>query len=76
MALTANSALLVGGVSLHGGKGTATGTFVGVLIFAVVFNLMNILNMSVYYQPTAKGFIIILADLLLSRRRTMFSGLG
>jgi ribose transport system permease protein len=76
MELTAISAVVVGGVSLYGGKGTATGAFVGVLIFAVVLNLMNILNMSAYYQPMAKGFIIIVAGLLLSRRRTMFSALG
>ena len=75
MELTAISALLVGGVSLMAEKGTATGTFVGVLIFAVVLNLMNIL-MSVYNKPETKGHIIILASLLLSRRRTMFSALG
>lgn len=71
--LGAISAVVVGGVSLYGGRGTITGAFVGILIFAVVLNLMNILNLSAYYQPVAKGVIIVIAGLLLSRRATMFT---
>jgi ribose/xylose/arabinose/galactoside ABC-type transport system permease subunit len=70
--LAAISAVVVGGVSLYGGRGTITGAFVGILIFAVVLNLMNILNLSAFYQPVAKGLIVILAGLLLSRRKSMF----
>ena len=72
MELTAISAVVVGGVSLYGGRGTMTGAFVGILIFAVVLNLMNILNLSAFYQPIAQGGIVILAGLLLSRRKSMF----
>ncbi|WP_332719235.1 ABC transporter permease [Pelagibacterium mangrovi] len=72
MELTAISAVVVGGVSLYGGRGTMTGAFVGILIFAVVLNLMNILNLSAFYQPIAQGSIVILAGLLLSRRKSMF----
>lgn len=74
--LAAISAVVVGGVSLYGGKGTITGAFVGILIFAVVLNLMNILNLSAYYQPVSKGLLIIAAGLVLSRRKSMFSTSG
>jgi ribose/xylose/arabinose/galactoside ABC-type transport system permease subunit len=74
--LTAISAVVVGGVSLYGGRGSVTGAFVGILVFAVIMNLMNILNLSIYYQPVSKGLIVILAGLLLSRRKTMFAKLG
>lgn len=74
--LTAISAVVVGGVSLYGGRGTITGAFIGILVFAVILNLMNILNLSIYYQPVSKGLIVVIAGLLLSRRRTMFAKAG
>lgn len=66
--LTAISMVIVGGTSLTGGRGTMEGSFIGLIIFAVVMNLMNLLNISPYVQPIVRGVIIVLAALVISRR--------
>lgn len=62
--LDAIAAVVVGGASLAGGKGTVTNTLIGVLILSIISNLMNLLNIPGYHQQVVKGGIIILAVLL------------
>lgn len=62
--LDAIAAVVVGGASLAGGRGTVINTIIGVLILSVISNLMNLMNISGYHQQVVKGVIIILAVIL------------
>ena len=55
------AAVVIGGASLKGGKGTVFGTILGLLIIGVIQNGLNLLGMASYYQLIFKGLIIILA---------------
>lgn len=57
--LTAIAAVVIGGASLSGGKGSISGTFLGVLILGVIQNGLSILNVPSYYQYILIGSIII-----------------
>jgi ribose transport system permease protein len=59
--LDAIAAVVIGGTSLAGGRATITGTFLGVITFAVIFNLLNLLEMPAEAQQVAKGLIILAA---------------
>ncbi|MGM9531084.1 ABC transporter permease [Intestinibacter sp.] len=61
--LDAIAAVALGGVSMNGGRGRIWGTFVGVLIIAVLNNGLNILGVSSYYQDVVKGIVILIAVL-------------
>jgi len=58
------AAVVVGGTSLFGGRGTILGTLVGALIIGVLNNGLNLLNISSYWQPVVKGGVILLAVLI------------
>lgn len=62
--LDAIAAVVIGGVSLSGGRGTVIGTIIGALIIGVLNNGLDLLNVSSYYQQVVKGLIIIGAVLL------------
>ena len=62
--LEAIAAAVLGGTSLFGGRGSAWGIMVGVLIIGVVSNGLNLLEISSYYQQVIKGFVFILAVVL------------
>ena len=62
--------VIIGGKALMGGRGTIGGTFIGVIIFAVILNLMNLLNISTHIQPIIQGVVIISAALIISRKFT------
>ena len=61
--LDAIAAVALGGTSMNGGRGRIWGTFVGVLIIAVLNNGLNILGVSSYYQDVIKGLVILVAVL-------------
>jgi len=63
-ALTTVAACVIGGVALEGGKGKVLFTVVGVLILALITNIMNLIGVATYLQWIAKGVIIVLAILL------------
>ena len=63
-ALTTVAACVIGGVALEGGKGTVPFTIVGVLILALITNIMNLAGLATYPQLIIKGAIIILAIFL------------
>jgi len=62
--LTAIAAVVIGGASLSGGKGSIIGTFIGVLILGVIQNGLSILNVPSYYQNILIGVIIITSVLI------------
>jgi len=64
--LDAIAAVILGGTSLAGGRGSVTGTIIGALIIGILGNVLNLLNVSSFYQDVAKG-IVILAAVLLDR---------
>lgn len=59
--LDAIAAVVIGGASLYGGRGTIFGTLMGVLIMVMIRNGLNLLGVSPFWQGTAIGAIIILA---------------
>jgi ribose/xylose/arabinose/galactoside ABC-type transport system permease subunit len=65
--LDAIAACVIGGANLAGGKGTVQGTVMGVLILAVMNNLLSLRNVEPYWQWVLKGMIIIAVVLLHSR---------
>ncbi|GIM89192.1 ABC transporter permease [Paractinoplanes toevensis] len=69
--LTAVAAVVIGGTSLAGGKGTVFGTVLGVLLLGVVANVLNLLQINSYYQQISVGAVLLIAAIanLLQRRR-------
>ncbi|WP_320175047.1 ribose ABC transporter permease [Maridesulfovibrio sp.] len=62
--LDAIAAVVLGGTSLMGGKGTIMGTLLGALIIGFLNNALNLLDVSSYYQMIAKALVILLAVLV------------
>ncbi len=58
------AAVVIGGTSLMGGRGSVWGTLIGALLIGVINNGMNLLGISAYFQLVVKGIIIIGAVLL------------
>jgi len=65
--LDAIAAVVVGGTSLFGGKGTVGGTFIGTLIIGVLANILNLTGVDPYVQQLFKGALIVFAVYLMSR---------
>jgi ribose transport system permease protein len=62
--LDAIAACVIGGASLSGGRGKVSNTIIGVLILALIGNIMNLLSIPAYPQQIIKGIIIIVAVVL------------
>lgn len=62
------AAAVIGGTSLNGGQGNIARSFIGALILGVLYNGLNLVGVSPYWQLVATGFIIILAIVLDSIR--------
>lgn len=67
--LDAIAAVVIGGASLAGGVGKASGTLIGALILAVLRNGLNLLSVSAFWQQVVIGVVIALAVLLDTLRR-------
>ncbi len=65
--LDAIAAVVIGGTSLMGGRGGIAGTFVGVLIFGLLSNLLQLHNINSNLQLVLKGLIIVGTVLLQER---------
>ncbi|MCW8355606.1 MULTISPECIES: ABC transporter permease [Marinomonas] len=59
--LEAIAAVVIGGTSLSGGRGTIIGTLIGALIMAVLTNGLRVLSVAQEWQTVVTGIIIILA---------------
>jgi ribose transport system permease protein len=67
------TAVILGGASLTGGKGTIAGALIGVVFMALVNNVLIIARVSSYWQGIMVGVILVLAvalDSYRSRGRT------
>jgi len=70
MELDAIAAVVIGGASLAGGKGTVVKTLMGVLVLGMIGNIMNLQNVPSHPQQVLQGVIIIVAVLLQSGRKS------
>lgn len=55
------AAVVIGGTSLSGGRGSVLGTVLGCLIIGVLNNGLFLLNVSPFWQQVVKGFVILAA---------------
>lgn len=65
--LDAIAAVVVGGTSLYGGKGSVLGTFIGTLIIGILANILNLRGVDPFVQQLFKGGLIIIAVFIMSR---------
>jgi inositol transport system permease protein len=65
------AAVVVGGTSLYGGRGSVIGSVIGAMLIGVISNGLTLMAVNAYWQPVIKGVIIVLAVLLdqLGRRQ-------
>jgi len=62
--LDAIAAVVIGGTSLNGGKGSIWGTVIGAMIIGVLNNGLVLLNVSPFWQQVVKGGVILLAVII------------
>jgi ribose transport system permease protein len=62
--LEAIAAVIIGGASFFGGRGTVLGVFGGVIVMGLISNGLNLNNVSVFWQQILIGAIIVLAVFL------------
>ena len=62
--LDAITMAVIGGTSLSGGIGSIPGTLVGGLIVGILKNILNLTNVSPYWQQILKGVIILIAVIM------------
>lgn len=62
--LDAIAAVVIGGTSLNGGKGSVWGTVIGAVIIGVLNNGLVLLNVSPFWQQVVKGGVILLAVII------------
>lgn len=55
------AAVIIGGASFFGGRGTPGGVFLGAVVMGLVRNGLNLMNVSVFWQQVLIGLIILLA---------------
>ena len=59
--LDAIAAVIIGGASFFGGRGTVLGVFAGVLVMGLLRNGLNLMDISAFWQQTLIGIVILLA---------------
>ncbi len=62
--LDAIAAVVIGGTSLAGGRGTILGTVLGAMIIGVLNNGLVLLDVSPFWQQVIKGIVILLAVII------------
>jgi ribose transport system permease protein len=68
--LDAIAAVVIGGTSLSGGRGTVIGTLIGTLIIGIINNMLGLNNVDANVQLLLKG-VIIVGAVLLQQTRTV-----
>lgn len=66
------AACVIGGTSFAGGIATVPGVLIGIFIIGCIYNGMNLVGVSSYYQTIVKGVMIIAAvlfDMLMNKKR-------
>jgi ribose/xylose/arabinose/galactoside ABC-type transport system permease subunit len=59
--LQAVAAVVLGGASLSGGRGTIWGSFLGVVLLGEIANSLNILGIEIFYQQLVYGSVLMVA---------------
>ena len=67
--LDAIAAVIIGGTSMAGGRGTIWGTIIGAVTLGVINNMLNMVGISTYLQGTVKGLVIIGAVFIQRQRQ-------
>jgi ribose transport system permease protein len=67
--LNAVAAVVLGGVSLFGGRGTVAGPVVGAVLLVALVNGLTLLGVSQAYQPVAVGLVVVASATLLRYQR-------
>ena len=62
--MDAIAAVIIGGTSMNGGRGSVAGTVLGMLILAVMNNLLNLIGVPPFLREAFKGVIVVGAVLL------------
>ena len=62
--LNSVAAVVLGGVSLFGGRATIVGPVIGALLLTALVNGLTLLGVSQFYQPLSVGIVVVLAALL------------
>lgn len=62
--MDAIAAVAIGGTSMTGGRGKIWGTFLGVLMFRIISNILTAVNVSSYLNGAISAAIIVLAVLM------------
>ena len=57
--LDAIAAVIIGGASFFGGRGTVLGVFAGVLVMGLLRNGLNLMDVSAFWQQTLIGMIVV-----------------
>ena len=68
--MDAIAAVIVGGTSMAGGRGSLVGAFVGMLIMGVMNNILNSVGVPTFLCDAIKGAIIIFAVMLQKKDNT------
>jgi ribose/xylose/arabinose/galactoside ABC-type transport system permease subunit len=66
------AACVIGGTSFAGGVATIPGTVVGIIIIGLIYNGMNLIGISTYWQTITKGLLVIgavLLDMFINKKR-------
>ncbi|MFW6013200.1 MAG: ABC transporter permease, partial [Candidatus Bipolaricaulota bacterium] len=63
------AAVIIGGASVYGGRGSVAGTVLGVLLLAIVRNGLILLGVSSYWHSVATGFIILIVVIMTALQR-------
>lgn len=67
--LDAVAAVVIGGASLNGGRGTIIGTIIGAFIMSTLRNGLNMMNVSGFWQQFVVGIVLLSAVYLDQRRK-------
>ncbi len=62
--LNAIAAVVIGGVSMAGGKGSIIGVIIGVLLLGIISNVLNMIGINIFLINAIKGALVIAAVLL------------
>jgi simple sugar transport system permease protein len=68
------TAVVLGGTSLMGGRGSMVGSAIGALTLGVISNGLVLLRVDVYWVPIVQGMILVVAILLNSKLFSRFAG--
>lgn len=67
--LNSVAAVVLGGVSLFGGRGSILGPVFGAVMLTALVNGLTLLGVSAFYQPLAVGIIVVLAAFVMRYQR-------